>query len=161
MLTVGQLAPDFSLPDSDLSLVSLAGFRERKNLVLFFYPKDDTTGCTIEAVDFTEMIDEFRAYDTTILGINKDSCESHARFRDKHGLAVRLLADIDDEVCRAYGVWREKEVHGEKKMGVMRSTFIIDKQGIIQWALYDVKPKGHAEQVLGLVRAIADPMRAA
>lgn len=161
MLTAGQMAPDFSLPDSDLILVELAKFRDRKNIVLFFYPKDNTTGCTIEAIDFTEMIDDFKAYDTAILGINRDSCESHADFRDQHGLAVRLLTDIDDEVCRAYGVWREKEIHGEKKMGVMRSTFIIDKQGIIQWAQYDVKPKGHAEQVLDLVRTITDPMRAA
>lgn len=161
MLTAGQVAPDFSLPDSDLRLVELSGFRNRKNVVLFFYPKDNTTGCIIEAVDFTEMIDDFKAHDTIILGINKDSCESHANFRDEHGLAVRLLADIDDEACRAYGVWREKEVQGEKRLGVLRSTFIIDKQGIIQWAQYDAKPKGHAEQVLNLVQTLADPTQAA
>lgn len=161
MLTTGQIAPDFSLPDADLQLVSLSGYRDKKNVVLFFYPKDNTTGCTIEAVDFTEMIDDFKACNTVILGINKDSCESHADFRDQHGLAVRLLTDIDDEVCRIYGVWREKEVHGETKMGVLRSTFFIDTQGVIQWAQYDVKPKGHAEQVLNLVRTMADPIQAA
>lgn len=161
MLTAGQMAPDFTLPDSDLILVSLSAYRDKKNVVLFFYPKDNTTGCTIEAVDFTEMIDDFKAYDTVILGINRDSCESHADFRDRHGLAVRLLTDIDDEVCRTYCVWREKEAHGEKKMGVLRSTFFIDKKGLIQWAQYDVKPKGHAEQVLNLVRTMADPIQAA
>ena len=161
MLATGQPAPDFALPDADLHLVKLSDYRGRKNVVLFFYPKDNTTGCTIEAVDFTEMIDDFKAYDTVILGVNKDSCESHADFRDQNGLEVRLLADIDDEVCRAYDVWREKEAHGEKRMGVLRSTFIIDKQGAIQWALYDVKPKGHAEQVLNLVRTMADPSQAA
>lgn len=161
MLSAREMAPDFSLPDSDLALVTLSGYKHNKNVVLFFYPKDNTTGCIIEAVDFTEMIDEFRALDTVVLGINRDSCESHGDFRDQHGLATRLLADMDGEVCEAYGVWREKEVRGERKMGIMRSTFIIDKQGAIQWALYDVKPKGHAEQVLNLVRSLADPQRAA
>ena len=89
-----------------------------------------------------------------MLGISRDSCVSHGAFRDKHGLTVRLLADTDGEACDAYGVWQEKEAHGERRMGIVRSTFVVDKQGLIRHALYDVKPKGHAAQILELVQAL-------
>lgn len=154
MLQPGQKAPEFSLPDSDLNMINSADFQGVSNIVLYFYPKDDTTGCTIEAIELTDLMDDFKALDTVVLGISKDNCVSHAHFRDKHGLTVQLLADTEGEVCEAYDVWREKEKNGEKHMGILRSTFIIDKQGAIRQAIYDVKPKGHAEEVLEHVRQI-------
>jgi peroxiredoxin len=154
MLTAGQPAPEFATPDADMNMVESARYRGTHNVVLYFYPKDNTTGCTIEAVEFTDLMDEFEANDTVILGVSKDNCVSHAAFRDQHGLSVRLLADIEGELCEAYDVWREKEKNGEKRMGILRSTFVIDKQGMVRHALYDVKPKGHAAEVLELVKGL-------
>ena len=154
MLKPGDTAPEFSVPDSDMQMVNLGDFSGQQNVVLYFYPKDDTPGCTIEALEFTDMESDFTGKDTVVLGVSKDTCVSHGAFRDKHGLSVRLLADIDGETCEAYGVWQEREAHGEKKMAVVRSTFIIDKSGEVRHALYDVKPKGHAETVLELVKAL-------
>jgi len=153
MLTPGEPAPDFLLPDSDMQMVQLEDFKG-KNVVLYFYPKDDTTGCTIEALEFTDLMDDFTQADAVVLGVSKDNCVSHAAFRDKHGLSVQLLADIEGELCEQFDVWREKEAHGEKKMGILRSTFVIDKQGVLRHAMYDVKPKGHAAAVLGLVQQL-------
>jgi peroxiredoxin Q/BCP len=154
MLQPGDLAPEFSLPDADMQRVNLEQFRNNSNVVLYFYPKDDTPGCTIEALEFTDRQPEFEALDTQVLGISKDNCGSHGSFRDRHGINVQLLADTEGEVCDAYDVWCEKEAHGEKRMGIVRSTFIVDKQGRIRHALYDIKPKGHAAQVLELVRGL-------
>jgi len=154
MLQPGDQAPEFSLPDADLERANLEQFRGNSHLVLYFYPKDDTPGCTLEALEFTDLQPKFAALDTQVLGISKDSCDSHGAFRDKHGIAVRLLADTEGEVCEAYAVWREKDVHGEKRMGVVRSTFILDKDGKIHHALYDIKPKGHAAWILELVREL-------
>ena len=154
MLLPGQPAPQFSLPDSDMKMVDTASFLGKNQLVLYFYPKDDTTGCTIEAVELSDLIDEFQRLETLVFGISRDNCVSHAAFRDKHGLTVQLLADTEGEVCKSYGVWQEKEKNGEKRMGIVRSTFVIDKQGIIRQALYDVKPKGHAAQVIDLIRQV-------
>ncbi|MES9869828.1 MAG: peroxiredoxin [Sedimenticola sp.] len=151
MLKPGDSAPNFELPNADLEMTQLADFAGEKNLVLYFYPKDDTPGCTIEALEFSDLVDEFNELDTEVLGISRDNCLSHGAFRDKHGLAIRLLADIDGVMCEDYNVWREKEAHGEKRMGILRSTFIIDKAGKVQHAIYDVKPKGHAEKVLELI----------
>ena len=153
MLTAGQMAPDFSLPDSDMQLSSMADFKG-KNIVLYFYPKDDTTGCTIEAVELTELQEEFTRHNAVVLGVSRDNCVSHADFRDKHGLTVRLLADTEGELCEQYGVWQEREKNGAKVMGILRSTFVIDGQGVIRHALYDVKPKGHAAEVLELVKGL-------
>jgi len=154
MLQPGQPAPQFSLPDSDMKMINTQDYQGTHHLVLYFYPKDDTTGCTIEAVELSDLIDEFQQLDTLVFGISRDNCVSHAAFRDKHGLTVQLLADTEGEVCNAYGVWQEKEKNGEKRMGIVRSTFVIDKQGIIQQAMYDVKPKGHAAQVIDLIRQV-------
>ena len=151
MLKPGDKAPDFAVPDSDMQMIKLQNFIGNQNLVLYFYPKDDTPGCTIEALEFTDLEDEFTAKEALVVGVSRDSCVSHGAFRDKHGLTVQLLADIEGELCEAYGVWREKEKNGEKKMGIVRSTFIIDKQGLIKEAMYDVKPKGHAQAVLDLL----------
>jgi peroxiredoxin Q/BCP/two-component system osmolarity sensor histidine kinase EnvZ len=154
MLQPGDMAPEFSLPDADLDRVSLEQFKGYNHVVLYFYPKDDTPGCIIEALEFTDLQPDFEALDVQILGISKDNCGSHGSFRDKHGIDVRLLADTEGEVCDSYGVWREKEAHGEKRMGIVRSTFIVDKEGRIRHALYDIKPKGHAAQVLELVQGL-------
>ena len=151
MLQVGQSAPGFDLPDADMQVVSLAGFKNRKNVVLYFYPKDDTPGCTTEAIDFSDLQDEFLSLDTAVLGVSMDDCLSHGSFRDKHGLSVQLLADVDGEVCNNYGVLHEKEHDGRKKTCIQRSTFIIDKRGTLKHALYGVSPRGHAAEVLGLV----------
>jgi peroxiredoxin Q/BCP/two-component system osmolarity sensor histidine kinase EnvZ len=155
MLKPGDKAPPFELPDADMHMVSSEKFLGNSHLVLYFYPKDDTTGCTIEAVELSDLMEEFAAHDTQVFGISRDSWVSHAMFRDKHGLMVTLLADIEGEACFAYNVWREREKNGEKRMGILRSTFIIDKSGVIKEAIYDVKPKGHAAEVLELVKQLA------
>ena len=152
MLQVGHSAPGFDLPDADMEVVSLAGFKNRNNVVLYFYPKDDTPGCTMEAIDFSDKQEEFVGLDTVILGVSMDDCLSHGSFRDKHGLAVQLLADVDGDVCNTYGVLHEKEHDGRKKTCVQRSTFIIDKRGTLKHALYGVSPRGHAAEVLDLIR---------
>ncbi len=152
MLKPGDPAPDFELPNADFEVTRLADFTGEKNLVLYFYPKDDTPGCTIEALEFSDLLDEFEKLDTDIVGVSRDNCLSHGNFRDKHGLTIRLVSDIDGTLCEDYFVWREKEAHGEKRMGILRSTFIIDKAGKIAHAIYDVKPKGHAQSVLDLIR---------
>jgi len=154
MLYPGDSAPNFELPNADLEMMQSSDFIGKYNIVLYFYPKDDTPGCTLEALDFSDLRDEFDVVDTKILGISCDHCQSHGEFRDKNGLTIRLLADIDRIACQAYDVWREKQAHGEKRMGILRSTFIIDKNGTIQHALYGVKPKGHAAQVLELAKGI-------
>ena len=122
--------------------------------MVYFYPKDDTPGCTMEALEFSDLLEEFSALDTEIFGVSMDNCMSHGDFRDKHGLSITLLADIEGILCKAYDVWQEKEVHGEKRMGINRSTFVIDKQGKVRHALYGVKPKGHAAQVLDMIRGL-------
>ncbi len=154
MLQTGQPAPAFDLPDADMSMVSLANFRNHHNVVLYFYARDDTPGCTLEAIGFSDLEDSFKQLKTVVLGVSMDDCLSHGSFRDKHGLCVQLLADADGEVCRSYGVLQEKEVDGRKKTGILRSTFIIDRKGMLRHALYGVNPRGHAAEVLNLVRNI-------
>jgi peroxiredoxin len=153
MLRAGDQAPDFSLPDADMSITESAALAGRP-YVIYFYPKDDTPGCTMEGIEFTDLMAEFEELGVAVVGVSKDTCVSHAQFRDKYGLSVALLADVEGQLCDAYGVWQEKQAHGEKKMGIVRSTFVVDGGGVIRHALYDVKPKGHAEQVLDLVRAL-------
>ena len=153
MLQTGQAAPGFELPDADMNVVTLEGLRSH-NIVLYFYPRDDTPGCTIEAIDFSELDDEFAKLKTVILGISMDDCVSHGAFRDKHGLSVQLLADMEGEVCNRYGVLQEKEYDGHRKMCIQRSTFIIDRKGTVKHAMYGVSPRGHAEVVLSLVKQL-------
>jgi thioredoxin-dependent peroxiredoxin len=155
MLKVGQPAPAFDLPDADLNVVSLDGYKGTNNVVLYFYQRDHTPGCTIEAIDFSELQDAFLSLDTVVLGVSMDDCMSHGSFRDKHGLAVQLLADAEGEVCTKYGVLQEKEVDGKsKKRCIIRSTFVIDKQGFVRHALYGVNARGHANEVLNLVKEL-------
>ena len=151
-LQPGTAAPGFDLPDADMNVVSLGNFRNRRTVVLYFYPKDGTPGCTMEAIDFSEMEDEFGALKAVVLGVSMDDCVSHGAFRDKHGLCVQLLADVEGEVCRRYGVLHDKEVDGRKKSCIVRSTFIIDRKGHLRHALYGVNPRGHAAEILGLLK---------
>jgi len=154
MLETRQPAPEFSAPDQDGQPLKLSDFRGRKNVILYFYPKDDTPGCTIEANQFTALADEFAALDTVVIGVSKDSCESHRAFQHKYGLKVTLLADTGGELCERYGVWQEKEKNGVKKMGIVRSTFLINKQGVLEEAMYGVGAEGHAGAMLERVRQL-------
>lgn len=154
LLQAGQAAPGFDLPNAEMEAVSLAGFRNRKIVVLYFYPRDDTPGCTLEAIEFSDMQEEFARLNAVVIGVSMDDCLSHGSFLDKHGLAVQLLADVEGEVCNKYGVLHEKEHEGRKKTCIQRSTFIIDKHGTLRHALYGVSPRGHAAEVLKLVRGL-------
>jgi len=154
MLEINQPAPAFTLPNQDNEQVSLSDFRGKKNVVLYFYPKDDTPGCTIEANQFTALADRFTALDTVVLGVSRDGCESHRAFIGKYHLKIDLLADTDGELCEAYGVWQEKEKAGVRKMGIVRSTYIINKQGVLVEAMVGVTPEGHAEAMLEHIRQL-------
>ncbi len=154
MLQKNQMAPGFSTPNQHGETISLSDYQGGKNVVLYFYPKDDTPGCTIEANQFTALAGEFAAADSVVLGVSKDSCESHQAFIDKFGIKVDLLADTTGELCDAYGVWQEKEKGGVKKMGIVRSTFIINKEGELVEALYGVTAEGHAQEMLERVKQL-------
>jgi len=155
MLKNNTQAPAFSAVDQNNQMVSLSDFTGSKNLVLYFYPKDDTPGCTIEANQFTQFVDDFSAQDTVILGVSKDDCNSHVDFINKFDLKIDLLADTDGSLCESYGVWQEKERNGVKKMGIVRATFIINKQGVLVDAEYGVAADGHAEKVLAKVKGLS------
>jgi len=154
MLQEKQTAPAFNARNQDNQLVSLADYAGKKIVVLYFYPKDDTPGCTIEANQFTELASEFAANDSTVIGVSKDACDSHRAFIDKYGLKLDLLADTDGDICEQYNVWQEKEKNGVKKMGIVRSTFVINKQGILEMASYNVRPDGHAQDVLNMIKEL-------
>ena len=154
MLEKNQTAPEFSSVNQDNKVVELSSFKGSKNVVLYFYPKDDTPGCTIEANDFTSLANEFAALDTVVIGVSKDSCESHANFIAKFDLKLDLLADESGELCVSYDVWREKIKNGETKMAILRSTFIIDKQGKLAEVLYGVDHNGHAQAMLDRVQQL-------
>ena len=154
MLKAQQTAPAFTTPNQVNNPISLADFKGAQNVVLYFYPKDDTPGCTIEAKQFTALADEFAGLHTIIIGVSKDSCESHHAFISKFGLKIELLSDTTGELCEAYGVWQEKEKNGEKKMGIVRSTFIIDKKGKLVDVEYGVAAEGHAKLVLEKVKKL-------
>lgn len=152
MLKTGQVAPTFVLPDADMEQVDLSQYVGKQKLILFFYPKDDTPHCTLEATDFSDHEDEFQRHDCTIMGISRDDCLRHAEFRDKHGISVRLLSDTEGTVCKQYGVLQMREVDGVRRQGIVRSTFIIDKHGVLRHVLYGVNAKGHAMDVLRAVK---------
>lgn len=155
MLRVGEIAPDINLPDADMEMVRLSGYRSKKNLVLYFYSKDDTPGCTAQALEFSDLEDKFADLDTVILGVSRDDCLSHGSFRDKHGITVRLLSDSESEACTKYDVLREKEINGETKTGILRSTFIIDMHGVLKHVLYSVNARNHATEVLQLIKGLS------
>lgn len=152
-LSVGDKAPDFSLPGNGASTLSLADFKG-KNVVLYFYPKDDTPGCTTEAKDFTAMAGDFQAANTVVIGMSKDTAAKHDKFIAKHDLSVLLASDEEGVALEAYGVWVEKNMYGRKYMGIQRATFLIDDAGVIQEVWPKVKVKGHAEAVLEKARSL-------
>lgn len=137
-----------------MQAVELSSFLGKKHIVLYFYPRDNTPGCTLQAAEFSDHEGEFGRCNCVILGVSRDDCLTHAEFRDKHGLSIGLLSDPEGEVCRRYGVLQEKEMEGRKKTGIVRSTFIIDRNGLLKHALYGVTSRGHAAEVLNLVKGI-------
>lgn len=147
MLKTAQTAPDFTLPCDTGSEISLSGLRPAP-VVLFFYPRDDTPGCTLEAGDFTQLFPKFKTLGVQVFGISKDSIEKHCKFRDKHGLAVPLLSDAEGDTCESYGVWGEKTMYGKTFMGITRTTVLIDAHGKIAQIWPKVKVEGHAQEVL-------------
>ena len=150
----GDRAPDFSLPGDEGASVSLKDFRGR-NVVLYFYPKDDTSGCTKEAIGFTEALEAFGKLDAVVLGASRDSVARHRKFKDKHGLGVTLMSDEDGGLCSDYGVWIEKSMYGRTYMGIERATFLIDGGGRVRRVWRKVKVPGHVEDVLEAARAMA------
>ncbi len=152
-LSPGDRAPAFSLPASgggEASLAALAG----KKVVLYFYPKDDTPGCTQEAVDFSAKLEAFRAANAAVLGVSKDPLEKHERFAAKHGLTITLASDETGAVVEAYGVWGEKRLYGRTYMGIERATFLVDASGVIARVWRNVRVRGHVEEVLEAARAL-------
>ncbi len=153
MVDVGKKAPNFKLPTNKGETVKLADYKGKK-LVLYFYPKDDTSGCTTEAKDFTALGRKFSANGIKVLGVSRDSVEKHKKFADKHDLKVALGADEDGKVCEAYGVWVEKKNYGRIYMGIERSTFLIDEKGKVAQVWRKVRVKEHAQKVLDAAKAL-------
>ena len=151
-LEAGQPAPDFTAA-TDRGSLTLSSFRG-KNLIVYFYPKDDTPGCTREACAFQEAEADFSGADAVVIGVSKDSAASHGKFRDKYKLGFPLVSDSDGKICEAFGVWVEKMNYGKTYMGIERSTFLIDKQGVVRKVWRKVKVDGHAAKVLEAVRAL-------
>ncbi len=154
MLAVGDKAPDFQLIDSDGDEISLAQFAGQKNVVLYFYPADDTPGCTIEAQGFSSRQSDYEALETVVLGVSTDSQISHQKFCRKYGLRVTLLVDADHRVTEEYGAWQEKNLFGHQHMGTIRSTYLIDRSGTIRQIWPKVKPEGHELAVLEAIREL-------
>ena len=151
MLTAGSMAPDFTLPSSDGGTVTLSALRGGP-VVVYFYPKDDTSGCTTQACEFRDSWAAVQATGAVVLGISPDPVRSHEEFRDKYDLPFPLLADEDHAVADAYGSLGEKSLYGRAYLGVIRNTFVIDREGRIQQVFENVKPKGHAAEVLAALR---------
>jgi len=147
-------APAFELPDADLNLICFKELCGHSKLVLYFYPRDDTPCCTAEALEFSELEMDFLECGTLVFGVSRDDCMVHGAFRDKHGLAVQLLSDVEGDVCRRYGVLEMKEYEGRRRECIRRSTFVIDRKGVVRHALYGVSPRGHAAEVLQLIKEI-------
>ena len=152
-LKPGDKAPDFTLPTDGNGKVSLSKLKGR-SVILYFYPKDDTSGCTAEACGFRNSFPRFVKTDAAVIGVSRDSVASHDRFKRKHGLPFALASDEDGKVCEAYGTWVEKNMYGRKYMGIERATFLIDGKGVIRNVWRKVKVPGHVEEVLGAAKAI-------
>lgn len=148
---VGEKAPDFTLPNQDGKQVSLSQYRG-KNVVLYFYPKDMTPGCTTQACDFRDNYSEFEKLNTVVLGVSPDPIERHQKFIRKHGLPFPLLADTENEVAKLYDVWKPKKMFGKEFMGIERSTFVIDAEGIVRKEWRKVKVDGHIEETLEFIK---------
>jgi peroxiredoxin Q/BCP len=153
MVNEGDPVPDVKMEGQDGKPVSPADFAGQK-LVLYFYPKDDTSGCTAEAQAFSALAEEFQNAGTWVLGVSKDSVKSHAKFADKYGLKVALASDADGSACEAFGTWIEKSMYGRKYMGIDRATFLVDRDGVVKKVWRKVKVTGHADEVLHAARAL-------
>ena len=151
MLEAGMKAPAFTLPDKDGNMISLENYRG-KRVVLYFYPRDNTPGCTRQACAFAAAYEEFKTLEAVVIGISRDSAASHQKFADKHGLPFILLSDPELTAIQAYGVWQEKKLYGKVSMGVVRTTFVIDGHGVIEKVMPKVKPDTNAEEVLSYLR---------
>jgi peroxiredoxin Q/BCP len=151
--SIGDRAPDFALPGDDGKNIALKDYRG-KIVVLYFYPKDDTSGCTKEAIGFSESGRAFAKLGAIVIGCSKDSVASHDKFKKKHGLAIRLAADTELKTANAYGVWVEKSLYGRKYMGMDRATFLIDGEGVLRQIWRKVKVPGHVESVLSAVKTL-------
>jgi peroxiredoxin Q/BCP len=151
--SVGAKAPSFSCPGSNGKTVKLSDFKGKKAVVLYFYPRDNTPGCTKEACEFSDRHAKLKKAGAEVLGVSPDSLESHGKFTDKYDLLITLLSDRDHKLCQAYGVWQKKKMAGREYMGVVRTTFVIDKQGKIAHVFEKVKAAGHAEEVLGWIKS--------
>jgi peroxiredoxin Q/BCP len=153
MVNEGDIAPDVALTGPDGTKVRVGDFKGQK-LVLYFYPKDDTSGCTREAQDFSALAEEFEKAGTFVIGVSKDDPKSHAKFTGKYDLKVRLLSDMDGAACEAFGTWVEKSMYGRKYMGIERATFLVDRDGVVKRVWRKVKVPGHAEEVLSAAREL-------
>lgn len=153
MITAGTEAPDFTLPRDGGETITLSALRPGK-VVLYFYPKDDTSGCTLEAQDFNARLADFSAAGATVIGVSKDSVKSHDKFCSKYGLSIILVSDEAGQTCEDYGVWREKRMYGKTYMGIERTTVLIDGAGRVAQVWNKVSVKGHADAVLDAVRAL-------
>lgn len=151
MLEVGTKAPDFTLPDKEGKMVSLSDFAG-KRVVLYFYPKDNTPGCTRQACAFAGAYEEFKTLDAVVIGVSKDSVASHQKFAEKYDLPFVLLSDPELTAIQAYGVWQEKKLYGKVSMGVVRSTYVIDRNGVIEKVMPKVKPDTNAAEILDYLR---------
>lgn len=151
MLEVGTKAPEFTLPDKDDNPVSLTDFAGKK-VVLYFYPKDNTPGCTRQACAFAGAYEEFKKINVVVIGVSKDSAASHQKFAEKHGLPFILLSDPELTTIQAYGVWQEKKLYGKVSMGVVRSTFVINENGMIEKVMPKVKPDTNAADILAYLK---------
>ncbi|MBR4144260.1 MAG: thioredoxin-dependent thiol peroxidase [Lachnospiraceae bacterium] len=151
MLSVGTMAPEFTLPDQDGKMHTLSEYRGQK-VILYFYPKDNTAGCTKQACNFSELRPQFKEKGAVILGVSKDSVASHKKFQEKYGLAFTLLSDVDRTVIEAYDVWKEKKNYGKVSMGVVRTTYLIDENGVIVKAFDNVKAADNPGQMLEEIR---------
>ena len=154
-LITGDLAPAFTLPATDGRNLTLESLRGRK-VVLYFYPKDDTSGCTLEAQNFQSLKGHFAAADTEIVGISPDAMKSHDKFIGKYALAVPLISDADGAISNAFGTWVEKSMYGRKYMGMERATFLVNAKGVIEQAWHKVKVPGHVETVLAAAKTLSD-----
>ena len=153
-LKIGDIIPNFEAPATSDLHFKLSDYKGKSNIVLYFYPKDSTPGCTIEGNDFGALHETFKAFDTKIFGISKDSMKRHENFRSKQGFPFELISDIDTEICEQFGTWQQKKTFGKEYMGIVRSTFLIDKNSVLRQSWDSVKVKGHADEVLEAVKSL-------
>jgi peroxiredoxin Q/BCP len=153
-LEIGRVVPDFTAPATSETTFTLSDYKGKSNLVIYFYPKDSTPGCTTEGQNFRDLKDEFDAHDTLVFGVSKDTMRRHENFKAKQEFNFELISDVDEEVCQLFNVIQLKKLYGKEYMGIVRSTFLIDKEGVLREHWDKVKVKGHADAVLEAVKAL-------